>query len=164
MPTATSVAAPVPTPAASHPAPATLRRAAQPVARILELEPQKLLGGEKYDEMRLLRITVAARGPAPLDPATTEVVVTFFDRGEKTGFVAPSRAVVPGAPLRAALPGTPEAPLEFSASYLVPRDFRKQAARQAGESARFFGYRVELFCHGELQDRRDHPANLLPAD
>ena len=97
-------------------------------------------------------------------PAATEVVVTVFDRGESSGRVAVSRAVVPGAALHAAPLSSLDAPLEFSASYLVPRDFRKQAARQAGESARFFGYRVELFCHGELQDQRDQPANLLPAE
>ena len=139
-------------------------RAAHPVAHLLGLESQKLLAGEKYDEMRLLRITVAALGAAPLDPATTEVVVTFFDRGESSGRVALSRAVVPGAALHAAPLSSLDAPLEFSASYLVPRDMRKQAARQAGEATRFFGYRVELFCHGELQEQRDHPANLLPAE
>jgi hypothetical protein len=139
-------------------------RAVHPVAHILGLESQKLLAGDKYDEMRLLRITVAALGAAPLDPATTAVVVTFFDRGESSGHVALSRAVVPGAALHAAPLSSPDAPLEFSASYLVPRDLRKQAARQAGEATRFFGYRVELFCHGELQEQRDHPANLLPAE
>ena len=139
-------------------------RAAHPVAHILGLESQKLLAGEKYDEMRLLRITVAALGTAPLDPATTEVVVTFFDRGEQSGRVTLSRAVVPGAALRAAVPTTPDAPLEFSASYLVPRGFRQQAERQAGEAVRFFGYRAALFCHGELQDQRDQPANLLPSE
>jgi hypothetical protein len=163
----------VPTVATIHPLPSAMLsaaprskpvRAAHPVAHILGLESQKLLAGEKYDEMRLLRITVAALGAAPLDPATTEVVVTFFDRGESSGHVALSRAVVPGAALHAAPPSSPDAPLEFSASYLVPRDLRKQAARQAGEATRFFGYRVELFCHGELQEQRDHPANLLPSE
>lgn len=139
-------------------------RAAQPVARLLTCESQKLLAGDKYDEMRLLRISAAAIGTAPLDLATTEVVVTFFDRGENSGRVAPSRAVVPGAPLHAALPTTADTPLEFSASYLVPRGFRQKASQVAGENTRFFGFRVELYCHGELQDRRDQPANLLPGE
>ena len=155
----------MPSPATiNHPPSVPLRRAARPIASIKELEPQKLLAGEKYDEMRLLRITVAPLGAAPLDPAATEVVVTFFDRGEKSGHVAPSRAVVPGSALRAAAVTSPGSPLEFSASYLVPRNFRQQTARQTGETARYFGYRVQLFCNGELQDQRDQPANLLPAE
>ena len=148
----------------NHPPSVALRRATRPIASIKELEPQKLLAGEKYDEMRLLRITVAPLGAAPLDAATTEVVVTFFDRGEKSGHVTPSRAVVPGSALRAAAQTSPGSPLEFSASYLVPRNFRQQIARQAGETARYFGYRVQLFCNGELQDQRDQPAKLLPTE
>jgi hypothetical protein len=138
--------------------------AAQPVARITQVEAQKLLGGEKFDEMRLLRVTVAPVGAAPWEPAMLEIFVTFFDRGEKTGTVVPSRAVVPGAALHAAAQTVPGAPLEFSASYLVPRGFRQQELQQLGERRRYFGYRVELVSRGEVHDRRDQPANLLPAE
>ncbi len=143
---------------------AKLALAAQPVARITQVEAQKLLGGEKFDEMRLLRVTVAPVGAAPWDPAVLELFVTFFDRGEKSGLVAPSRVVVPGAALHAAPQPVPGAPLEFSASYLVPRGFRQQELQQMGERRRYFGYRVELISHGELQDRRDQPAQLIPTE
>ncbi|MCX7008736.1 MAG: FHA domain-containing protein [Kiritimatiellaeota bacterium] len=139
-------------------------RAAQPVARIAQVEPQKLLAGDNFDEMRLLRISVAPTGAAPLDLATTEIRVIFFDRSEKSGRVMPSRAVVPGAALHAAAPVTATSQLEFAASYLVPRGFRQREQQQVDDTRRYFGYRIELLCRGELQERRDQPPNLLPVE
>lgn len=141
-----------------------IKRAANPVARITQVEPQKLLAGDNFDEMRLLRISVAPTGATPLDLATTELRITFFDRSEKSGRVMPSRAVVPGAALHAAAPLANEAQLEFAASYLVPRGFRQREQQQVGDTRRYFGYRIELVSRGELQERREHPANLLPAE
>lgn len=142
------------------------RMAAHPQVRLMQVEPQKLMAGEKYDEMRLLRITAApVPGESGLAPSAVEVVVTFYDRGEKTGRVAPSHAVVPGAPLHAASTiGAVVAPLEFSATYLVPSGSRQLAARQSGEEEHYYGYRVELLYRGELQDLREHPLGMLPPE
>jgi hypothetical protein len=147
-------------------APPSRSMVAHPVVRLVQVDPQKLMAGEKYDEMRLLRITVApAIGESGLVPSDVEVVVTFYDRGEKTGRVLPSHAVVPGAALHAVSTiGSVVAPLEFSATYLVPSGSRQQAARQSGEIERYYGYRVELLYRGKLQDQREHPAGMLPPE
>jgi hypothetical protein len=140
---------------------AKLMQAVQPVARITQVETQKLLGGEKFDEMRLLHIIVAPVAAAPWDPTALELFVTFLDRGEKSGVVAPSRAIVPGTAL-CAVPQTPiGAPVEFYASYLIPRGFRQREQQQLGEYWRYFGYRLELVSQGEIQDRLDQSAKRL---
>ena len=164
---ATKVATPLLTPSGSSPATPPVERpvrpvAAHPVAHITQVDAQKLLAGENYDELRLLRITVgAAAGAPPLPPADVTVMVTFFDRGENSGGVAPSRAVVPGTALRAS--AATGSAVEFTATYQVPRGSREAAARQTGELWRYFGYRVEVFYDDVLQERRDQPPGLLPA-
>jgi hypothetical protein len=132
------------------------------VAYVLQVDAEKLLAGENYDELRLVRITVGATaGAPPLPPADIGVEVTFFDRDKTSGRVAPSRAVVPGTALRTT--AAAGAALEFNATYQVPRGSREATARQSGEQWHYFGYRVELFYDDVLQERRDQPPGLLPA-
>ena len=136
----------------------------QTVLRLEQIEQEKMMAGEKYDELRLLRITATARTNTPPPVVTNAtVVVTFFDCGKKSGHIATSHAVVPGTALRASPVASSDAPLEFNATYQVPHGFRQQEARRTGETWRYYGYRVELFYGGILQERRDQPAGHLPA-
>lgn len=139
--------------------------ARQPVVALAHVEQQKFMAGEKFDEMRMLRIVVApVAGAALFNPADVEVLVTFFDRDEKNGQVAPSRAVVPGAPLRAPPAAAVGAPLEFSATYQVPRGFWQQETQHSGAAWRYYGYRVHVLYRGELHDQREQPPGQLPTD
>ncbi|TAN35610.1 MAG: FHA domain-containing protein [Verrucomicrobia bacterium] len=147
------------------PKPAPRVSATRPVVCLAQVERQKLMATEKYDELRLLRITIApVTGVALFNPSEVEVVVNFFDRDEKSGRVALSRAIVPGAALRAAATALMGAPVEFTASYQVPRGLRQQEERQSGGAWRYYGYRVELLYQGKLHDQREHPAGLPSAD
>lgn len=141
------------------------QRAIHPVVRLAQVEQQKFMAGEKYDEMRVLRIIVApVAGTVPFDPAGLELQVTFFDRDEKSGHVAPSRATVPGTALRAPPTAVAGVPLEFNATYQVPRGFWQQETQRSGRTQNYFGYRVELVYRGELHDQREQPPGLLPAE
>lgn len=166
--TASAVVTPPPANIAPEPAPAPHVKpslASHPVVHLAQVEQQKFMAGEKYDEMRILRIiAVAVAGATPFNPADVEVLVTFFDRDEKSGHVMPSRAVVPGAALHAPPTATTGAALEFNATYQVPRGFWQQETQRSGGTRRYFGYRVQLLYRGEIHDQRDQPPGLLPGD
>jgi hypothetical protein len=90
--------------------------------------------------------------------------VTFYDQDRDTGRIAPTRAVAPHAVLHLAEAAKLEAQPVLTAAYLLPRGFREQETRTQSSRRRYYGYRVQVYYEGELQDAKAHPKDLLAPD
>ena len=163
---------PAPAPATEAPAiskylplPQPVAAARAPLVRIAALDQQKFLTNDQFDEMRVLRITLASITNAPpADPADVTTRVTFYDQDRDTGRIAPTRAVAPHAVLHLAEAAKLEAQPVLTAAYLLPRGFRDKETRTQGSRRRYYGYRVQVYYGGELQDEKAHPTDLLAPD
>ena len=111
-----------------------------------------------YEEARGARVVLRPRRSlGDIDPADVRVELTFYDRDEVTGEVAPSR--VPARDPVPVLSGDWAAGDEKDVQYRyeVPVGFREQE-----EAARsYYGHVVRLFYRGELEDEYVFPASLL---
>ena len=136
-----------------------------PLVRIAAVDQQRFMTNDQFDEMRMLRITVAPRTGVPAaDPAGVKALVTFYDQDRDTGRVAPTRAVAPGTALRLADTASLASQPALTAAYLLPRGFREKETRQHNSRRRFYGYRVQVYYQGALQDQQARPLDLLAPD
>ncbi|MCX6996866.1 MAG: FHA domain-containing protein [Kiritimatiellaeota bacterium] len=164
---------PAPVPAATAPAPALSNDAPlsppaparAPAVRIAAVDQQRFMTNEQFDEMRTLRITLAPRpGASAADPAGVKALVTFYDQDRDTGHITPTSAVAPGTALRLNDAATLADQPALTAAYLLPRGFREKETRQHGSRRRYYGYRVQVYYLGVLQDERARPLDLLAPD
>ena len=165
--TATAVVASTPAaePESPAPAPPTPKKPARPKEfprlSIATLDQQRFPDNDEVDEMRVVKIVLAAlpRGQE-VQPDAVRVEVQFYDQDSATGTIHPTRAVAPSFPLL--LQGTWPAgePKTFSATYIVPKGFRDQEAKD-GRRDQYAGYTVQLFYGGQIQDADARPKALL---
>lgn len=122
--------------------------------RIRDLALQRFPDSEDYDDMRLIRVTLEAAGPAPA-PTPLRVEVAFFDRDSGAGAPTLSRAMMPRVEAQVAGPWQPDRTLTASAAYVVPAGFR------AANRCSFHGYIVRVYAGNVLQDEAARPMDLL---
>lgn len=129
--------------------------------RIVSVERERFQSSRDYDEMRVIRINLRARRGEPVTAEDVLVLVTFYDRNEDTGGIAPTRAVVPADVLRIEGRWPENTAKSVTATYTVPRDFRAEELRLHTERRTYNGYRIQVFHKGELADEDASPKDLL---
>ncbi|NCC50589.1 MAG: FHA domain-containing protein [Spartobacteria bacterium] len=116
----------------------------------------------EYDEMRILTITVRQNiGAMNIQGEDVQVKVYFYDRIRGTGMVTPTQVVVPDESMTFDGLWPPDERRTATAAYIVPTDFRRMEKEQFGEARSYFGYVVEVYYEGILQDRAARPKTLL---
>ncbi len=138
-------------------------RVPEKTVRIFQVERERFKSTDDYDEMRLLRIEVEPHGPTAIETDKVSISVTFFDRGDASGEVWPTRAMVPDGPLRPAGAWVGSERRTVTAAYIVPKGFREGEQRDRGEGTGYYGYVVQLFYGDALQDQFARPVSLLQA-
>ena len=109
--------------------------------------------------MRMLNIGLAAEAPpAEIDAGAVHVEVSFFDEDPASNQVALTKAIVPTEPLSVDGTWGDEEQKIVTATYVVPPGFRK---KEAGGAKKYYGYRIRVFYHNELQDADARPKALL---
>jgi len=134
--------------------------AAQPSLRLIALEQQRLPDRPEFDEMRLVHITLAPTADPPPAADAIRVRVTFYDRDDNTGAIAPTSALTLPAELVPPSDWNRREPITLTASCCVPHGLRDREA-QAGRIMRFLGYHVQVYAHDRLQAEDARPPNLL---
>ena len=126
--------------------------------RIASVDQQKFPASDEFDEMRMLNIGLTSEvPPEEIDPSAVHVEVSFFDEGV-SNLVSLTRVIAPKEPLTPDGAWGQEDQKIVTATYMVPAGFRKS---EAGEAGRYYGYRIRVFYHNELQDADARPKALL---
>ena len=126
--------------------------------KISSVEQQKFPASDQFDEMRMLTVGLTSEvPPETIDPAAVHVEVSFFDEGPSNQ-VRLTRVIAPKELLTPEGPWGQEAQKMVTTTYVVPPGFRK---REAGGAGKYYGYRVRVFYHNELQDADARPKTLL---
>jgi len=121
--------------------------------RIADLDIQRFPDSADYDDMRLVRIRLEC-DPAKRVPENLRVVVVFFDRDDRVGDVALTRAMQPSVEAQTAGQWV-DGKLNASAAYVAPAGYR------AANPGRFYGYVVRVYAGQALLDEAARPADLL---
>ncbi len=120
---------------------------------IEDVEPLRFPQSAEFDEMRTLKIMLKPDG-ANLDADAVRVTVVFFDEDTLDGRVVTSRFDTSSADLRVEGSWNTAESKVVTATYAVPKGFRAHRPEQ------FYGYRIEVYYHGILQDATARPKNL----
>jgi hypothetical protein len=126
--------------------------------RIAEVAREKFEASGRFEEIRGARVVVRPRRSlGDIDPGDVHVELTFYDRDEFTGKVAPT--TVPGVEtvhdLGATWPAGEAKNLEYR--YEVPKGFR--TGDMSGHT--YYGHLVRLYYRGKLEDVYAFPESLL---
>ena len=126
--------------------------------KIASVEQQKFPASDEFDEMRMLNIGLSSEVPSEeIDPSAVHVEVSFFDEGPSNQ-VSLTRVIAPKEPLTPDGAWGQEEQKIVTATYVVPPGFRKS---EAGGAKKYYGYRIRVFYHNELQDADARPKALL---
>ena len=111
--------------------------------------------------MRLARVLMKPRtSEGRVDVDEVRVWVVFYDR-VTGGDVVPTRATTPAEPLRIDTAWGAGEQKSVTATYIVPRGFRKEEETLTGQKRAYEGFRVQVWYKGELQDEDATPKTLL---
>lgn len=147
-----------PDPRSAAPEQASLPR----TIRVAAIEREKFEAGPDFEEMRVVRVQLRPRpSEGDLDVDDVRVVVSFYDRDEKTGRLHLTRCVAPKEPL--VVDGLWRAGEQKSvtAAYMVAPTFRAEEQRKHGARSRYEGVRVRVYYKGQLQDEEAVPRELI---
>lgn len=126
--------------------------------KIASVEQQKFPASDEFDEMRMLNIALTSEvPPEEIDPSAVHVEVSFFDEGPSNR-VSLTRVIAPKEPLTPDGAWGQEERKLITAAYVVPSGFRKN---EAAAEEKYYGYRIRVFYHNELQDADARPKALL---
>jgi hypothetical protein len=126
--------------------------------KIASVDQQKFPASDEFDEMRMLNISLTSEvPPEEIDPSAVHVEVTFFDEGPSNQ-INRTRVIAPKEPLTPDGGWGQEEQKMVTATYVVPPGFRKS---DAGGARKYYGYRIRVFYHNELQDADARPKTLL---
>lgn len=129
--------------------------------RIVSVEREKFQATGEYEEMRVVHVNLRMRPGETISAMDVRVLVTFYDRDADTGKIVPSRAIVPGAALRIEGHWNPEDTKTITATYTLPKNFRRDEFRSTHRNLVYAGYRVQVFLLGEVVDEDASSNDLL---
>ena len=153
-------AAPPPTPAAAplqpeKDKPAWMPSSALRTIKIASVEQQKFPASDEFDEMRMLNIGLSSEvslrrrsTPLPCMSRSLSSTKTLPTRSALTRVIAPKEPLTPDGAW-----GQEEQKI-VTATYVVPPGFRKS---EPGGAKKYYGYRIRVFYHNELQDADARP-------
>ena len=128
------------------------------VVKLASVEHKKLPANDEFDERRMLNIGLAPEVlPAEIDPSAVHVEVAFFDE-DPSNHIHQTHVITPKEPLTLDGPWEEKEQKIVTATYMVPAGFRNT---EAGGPGKYYGYRVRIFYHDELQDADARPKTLL---
>ena len=126
--------------------------------KIASVEQQKFPASDEFDEMRMLNIGLSSESPSEkIDPSAVRVEVLFFDE-DSSNQITLTRVIAPKNPLTPDGAWGPEKQKIVTATYVVPPGFRKS---ERNDAKKYYGYRIRVFYHDELQDAAARPQALL---
>jgi hypothetical protein len=129
------------------------------IIKIASVDQQKFPASEEFDEMRMLNIRLSTEAPPKeIDPSAVHVEVSFFDQDSASNQVGLTKAIAPKEPLSIDGAWGDEELKIVTATYVVPPGFRKW---QVGGEKKYYGYRIRVFYHNQLQDADARPKALL---
>ncbi len=130
-------------------------------ARIAAVEQSRFPANDDYDDMRMLKIVVAA--PAPdqrLDHEALRVEVTFYDHDPATGEIEPTAGRVTQQVVEPAAAWGAVGECVLTATCVVPKGMRREQAA-AGRARAYHGYHVRLLYKDRPLDETAQPRTLL---
>ena len=130
---------------------------------IASVEQSKLPVSKDIEEMRMLRIVLRLLpGTKEVDAEKVSVIVTFYDWASNSDFVVPSKATVTMNPAHLSPGAWREGERhEVTATYLVPKGFRKRELLLTNKSLGYYGFVVRVFYEGRWQDEEARPRTLV---
>lgn len=129
--------------------------------RIAAVDESKLPEDDELDEIRLLEVRLTSEpGPQRRTPESVQVDVSLFDKQVKTGDIVLTHARVTTGPLQPEGAWKGDEQKTVRVTYAVPKGTRITASDPGGVD-RYFGYRVRVYYHGQLQDEKARPLMLL---
>ena len=130
--------------------------------RIDAVKRQTFNKTREYDKMRMLTITVRqAIDTMDIDGEAVQLNVSFYDKIKGTGQVVPTQVVVPDEAITFEGRWPPDERHTTTAAYIVPTGFRAIEKIDFGVARAYYGYVVEVYYDGILQDRAARPKKLL---
>jgi pSer/pThr/pTyr-binding forkhead associated (FHA) protein len=130
--------------------------------KIVSVEMQRFPENDRFEEMRLLRITLKPKsGERSMDLSEIRVDVLFFDEETFSRDVNPTRVVVPKDALRLDGDWNQDGQQTVTAAYIVPKHFRKKELEKYGQKCAFLGYLAQVYYREQLQDEDARPKALL---
>jgi len=149
-------------PAVREPPPADLIEEPMQSIRIGSTSRIQFPADDKYEEIRLVSIKLQSRKSAgPLDASKVKVNVRFFDRNPTSDRIHPSRALSSKAGLKIEGDWSSQEVREPNTMYMVKKGARVANQRITGERRQFYGYVVQVYYDGILQDEAAFPSSLL---
>jgi pSer/pThr/pTyr-binding forkhead associated (FHA) protein len=126
--------------------------------KIASVEQQKFPASDEFDEMRMLNIGLSSEASAEeIDSSAVHVEVSFFDE-DSSNQVSLTRVIAPKEPLTPDGAWGKNEQKTVTATYVVPPGFRN---RETGGAKKYYGYRIRVFYHNDLQDADARPKSLL---
>ena len=130
--------------------------------KMVSIELHRFPENDRFEEMRLLRITLKLeRGEGDIDLSEIRVSVLFFDEEASSRDVNPTRVAVPKDALRLDGDWNPDGQQTVNAAYIVPKDFRKEELEKYHQRCAYYGYLAQVYYQEQLQDEDARPKALL---
>jgi hypothetical protein len=132
---------------------------------LLEIETavvKRLGSGENYDDMRILNLELRASSRVKeLSGKDIRIHIRFFDQDRKTRQTVPTEVPTPNTDFTLTGLMSNRDPITVTRPYIVPKDFRRKQFERDGSLMTYYGFTVEIYLRGQLQERLAQPITLI---